>query len=314
MPNQQPPTDKRQFSFIVLTYNEEQHLPRLLASIAPLQAPVFVLDSGSTDGTLGIAQKYGAITAHHDFVNHPRQWDFALHHFPVATPWTIGLDADQTVTPELLALLQNFSDDAVPAHVNGIYFNRKNYFKGRWIKHGGYFPKYLLKMFRTGVGHSDLSQNMDHRFVVPGETVVWEKGYLLEENLKENEIEFWIAKHNRYSTLQAQEEIGRKNGWLKQTTEARMNGDPDQKTAWLKAIWWKAPLFLRPFAYFIWRYFFRLGFLDGKQGLIFHFLQAFWYRLVIDIKMDEIQNKKAAHPSMSSPMTHKSTIDVHTRH
>jgi glycosyltransferase involved in cell wall biosynthesis len=314
VPNRQPDIANRQFSFIVLTYNEEQHLPRLLESIAPLHAPVYVLDSGSTDGTLGAAQKYGAVIARHDFKNHPQQWDFALHHFPVSTPWTIGLDADQIVTPELLTLLQGFHDEAVPAKVNGIFFNRKNYFKGRWIKHGGYFPKYLLKMFRTGVGCSDLSQNMDHRFVVPGETRVWKTGYLIEENLKENEIEFWIAKHNRYSTLQAKEEIERRKGRQKQAGDAKMNGNPDQRTAWLKNIWWKTPLFLRPMAYFIWRYFFRLGFLDGKQGFIFHFLQAFWYRLIIDIKMDEIQSEKAAQPPMSSPMTHKSTTDVHTRH
>lgn len=286
----------------------------MLASIALLRAPVFVLDSGSTDATLEIARRHGAVIAHHDFENHPRQWDFALAHFPIGTPWTIGLDADQIVTPELLRLLQNFRDETVPANVNGIYFNRKNYFKGRWIKHGGYFPKYLLKMFRTGVGNSDLHQNMDHRFVVPGDTLVWKTGYLIEENLKENEITFWIDKHNRYSTLQAREETDRKNGLRQQNLDARMTGNPDQKIAWLKNIWWKAPLFFRPLAYFVWRYFFRLGFLDGKQGFIFHFLQAFWYRLVIDIKMDELQHKKAVPHSPRKPKNHKLTTDVHTRH
>ncbi len=316
MPNMKrsPSATNRQFSFIILTYNEERHLPRLLASVAPLDAPVFVLDSGSTDGTLGIAREFGAVTAIHEFENHPRQWDFALSHFPVVTPWTIGLDADQVVSPELLTLLKNFSNEVVPAKVYGIYFNRKNYFKGRWIKHGGYFPKYLLKMFRTGAGHSDLHQNMDHRFVVPGKTIVWKTGYLIEENLKENDIAFWIAKHNTYSSLQAQEEAERKSGLRRQPTNARLTGNPDQKTAWRKNLWRKAPLFLRPFAYFAWRYFFRLGFLDGKQGFIFHFLQAFWYRLIIDIKMGELRQNKAEPHDSQQPIDHKLTTDVHTRH
>jgi glycosyltransferase involved in cell wall biosynthesis len=284
------------FTFVILTFNEAQHLPRLLASIAPLNAPVFILDSGSTDATLEIAEKYGAAHAFNAFVNHPKQWDFALRHFPIKTPWTIGLDADQIVTPELLALLKNFKDQDVPASVNGIFFNRKNYFKGRWIKHGGYFPKYLLKMFRTGIGHSDLNQNMDHRFVVPGATMVWKTGYLIEENLKENEIEFWIAKHNKYSSLQAQEEMERKAGERAHATQARFFGNPDERMAWFRGLWWKMPLFVRPMAYFTWRYFFKLGFLDGKQGFIFHFLQAFWYRLLIDIKIDEQRNKQAPKP------------------
>ena len=279
------------FSIIVLTFNEELHLPRLLESVAPLGAPVFILDSGSTDGTLDTARRFGATVKYNAFENHPRQWDFALRNFEVQTPWIIGLDADQIVTPELLNLLKNFRNNAVPVNVHGIYFNRKNYFKGRWIRHGGYFPKYLLKMFRTSVGHSDLSENMDHRFVITGETLVWKTGYLIEENLKENSIEFWIAKHNKYSTLHAEEEVERKTGDRSQTVSPRLLGNPDQRIAFFKKIWWGMPLFVRPMLYFIWRYFFQLGFLDGKQGFIFHFLQAFWYRLIIDIKIEENLNK-----------------------
>ena len=282
------------FSFVILTFNEEMHLPRLLSSIAPLKAPVFILDSGSTDATPGIARKYGAVMAEHTFENHPKQWDYALNHFPIETPWTIGLDADHIVTPELLEKLRHFKNIDVSTSVNGIFFNRKNYFKGRWIRHGGYFPKYLLKMFRSGAGHSDLNQNMDHRFIVSGETLIWKTGYLIEENLKENDIEFWIGKHNRYSTLQAKEEIERKTGLRNQGLQPSFWGNPDQRSAYLKGLWWKTPLFVRPMLYFIWRYFFQLGFLDGKQGFIFHFLQAFWYRLVIDIKIEENQ-KKVSH-------------------
>lgn len=96
------------FSFIILTFNEQIHLPRLLESIKKLNAKVFILDSGSTDETLKIAEHYGAEVKQNPFINHPKQWDFALKNFKVETPWTIGLDADQTVTPELFEMLANF--------------------------------------------------------------------------------------------------------------------------------------------------------------------------------------------------------------
>jgi len=277
---------KRDFSFIILTYNEELHLPRLLASIQILNAPLFILDSGSTDQTLNIAQQYKATIHHHAFENHPKQWDYALKHFDIQTPWVIGLDADHIVSPELLQHLELFND-ADYRSVDGIYFNRKNYFKGRWIKYGGYYPKYMLKMFRPNKGFSDLNENMDHRFIVPGNTLVWKNGHLIEENLKENEISFWISKHNRYSDLVAEEEFERRLQLRGQTQKGKFFGDPNERVNFLKQIWWKCPLYLRPFLYFSYRMIFKLGFLDGRTGIIFHFLQAFWYRLLIDIKIDE---------------------------
>jgi glycosyltransferase involved in cell wall biosynthesis len=278
------------FSFIVLTYNEEVHLPRLLKSIAGLNAAIYVLDSGSTDQTIPIAKSYGAHVSIHPFENHPKQWDYALRAFKVNTPWTIGLDADQIVSDELFKKLQNFSSAQLPADVSGIYFNRKNYFKGRWIKHGGYFPKYLMKMFRTGVGYSDLNENMDHRFIVPGRTLVWNDGYLIEENTKENRISFWIEKHNRYSEQIAVEELERQLNLRRQTLTPKIFGSPDEKIAFLKSYWWRMPLYLRPVLYFSYRYFFKLGILDGKQGFVFHFLQGFWFRLIVDIKIEEKKN------------------------
>jgi glycosyltransferase involved in cell wall biosynthesis len=275
------------FSVIVLTYNEEKHLPRLLASLDELNPAVYVLDSGSTDQTLYIAQQYGAVVLQHPFENHPKQWDYALKNFAVHTPWVICLDADQVVTPELAELLHNFNEVEY-RNVNGIYLNRKNYFKGRWIRHGGYYPFYLLKLFRVGYGYSDLNENMDHRFIVSGATVVWRGGHLIEENLKENQISFWITKHNRYSDQVAHEEVERMRQLRKQTTAPRFWGTPYERTAWKKNLWWKLPRYSRPALYFTQRIIFQLGFLDGKTGIIFHFLQGFWFRLIVDIKIDEI--------------------------
>lgn len=279
------------FSFVILTYNEEQHLPRLLESIKTLNAPIFILDSGSTDATLKICNDYGADTAYHTFENHPKQWDFALKNFTIRTLWVIGLDADHVVTPELLLQLQHFNDSD-HSDIQGIYFNRKNFFKGQWIRYGGYYPKYLLKMFRYGAGYSDLNENMDHRFIVPGKTVIWKKGHILEENLKENQISFWIEKHNRYSSLVAHEETERINQLRNQTVKPEFFGNPDERTAWFKRLWWKLPRFVRPFLYFSYRMTFQLGILDGRRGILFHFLQAFWFRLIVDVKIGELLKEK----------------------
>lgn len=267
-------------------------MPRLLESIKDLNAPVFILDSGSTDNTIAIGESYGAQFLQNPFENHPKQWDFALKNFEIQTPWVIGLDADQIVTPALKYRLANFSDEAYK-NINGIYFNRKNFFKGRWVKHGGYYPFYMLKMFRYGVGYSDLNENMDHRFIVPGQTVVWKDGLILEENLKENNIRFWIEKHNRYSDQIAIEEVERLQQIRNQAVPPSFWGSPNERKSWFKNVWFKLPRYLRPLLYFTYRMIFQLGILDGRTGVIFHFMQGFWFRLVVDIKIDELLKQQA---------------------
>lgn len=274
------------FTIIILTLNEELHLQRLLTSLQGLQAPIFVLDSGSTDRTLAICKENNILVEFHAFENHPKQWHQALNTFPIYTPWVIGLDADQTVTPELHCMLSTFRDEQ-HQDIDGIYFNRKNIFRGKWVRHGGYYPVYLLKMFRRGVGYSDLTEKMDHRFIVPGKTRIWKKGHLLEENLKENKISFWIAKHNTYSDLLAREEIERLQTTLKSTTKPKFWGPPNAHKAWLKHLWRRLPRHTRAALYFAYRFIFRLGFLDGSTGILFHFLQAFWFRLIVDVKIEE---------------------------
>ena len=172
-------------------------------------------------------------------------------------------------------------------NVSGIYFNRKNYFQGGWIRYGGYYPMYLLKMFRTGFGHSDLNENMDHRILVSGKTIIWKNGHLLEENLKENDIDFWFKKHERYSELIAQEEIERMRLLRIQSLKPNLLGNPDEKKAWLKRLWWKLPLGIRPYLYYAYRMVFLLGFLDNKTARHFHYLQGLWFRRLVDRKIKE---------------------------
>ena len=287
---------QKDFSFIILTYNEEIHLPRLLNSIKGLNASIFILDSGSKDRTLKIAKEFNAVVKSNSFENHPKQWDFALKNFEINTPWIIGLDADQIVSKELFQLLEKFKDEDHEG-INGIYFNRKNYFQGKWIKYGGYYPFYLLKMFRAEVGYSDLNENMDHRFIVPGKTIIWKNGFLEEDNLKENDLQFWKSKHEKYSDLIAQEELDRQNKIRTQTLKPNLSGSPDERRAWFKQIWWTLPLGIRPYLYFSYRMLFKLGILDGTKGIYFHYLQGLWFRLLVDRKIKELKLKNNNTPT-----------------
>ena len=176
--------------------------------------------------------------------------------------------------------------------VDGIYIKRRQIFRDKWIKHGGYYPKYLLKMFRRGSVKTDARDLVDHHFYVTGKTIKLRRD-LLEVNKKEDDISFWIEKHNRYAALLAKEEMENKRTSRAHVLAPSFLGKPDQQSLMLKKVWSRMPLYVRPFLYFLYRYFFRLGFLDGKQGAIFHFLHAFWFRLLVDIKLDELQKQGA---------------------
>jgi len=129
---------------------------------------------------------------------------------------------------------------------------------------------------------------------VNGPTALLE-GDLIEDNRNEAEIAVWIGKHNRYAVLQARDEETR---WsAADAPTGKLTGTPDERTLWMKRVWNRMPLFFRPLGYFVYRYVFRLGFLDGKEGFIFHFMQAFWYRLLVDINRDELRRQASPPPS-----------------
>jgi glycosyltransferase involved in cell wall biosynthesis len=278
-------------TLIVPTFNEQANLPACLESVKGWASEIFVVDSGSKDGTIDIAESYGARVVTHQFETHSRQWKWALENLPVSTDWVLALDADQRVTPELRQEISEVIQADDPA-VKGAYVRRRQVFSGKWIRHGGYYPKYLLKLFRNGAARVDETDLVDHHFRVDGR-VIKLKHDIIEDNRNERDITVWIDKHNRYAVLQAREELGTRSRSHAETARGRALGSPDERVLWAKRLWSTLPLYLRPLAFFTYRYFFRLGFLDGKQGFIFHFLQAFWYRLLVDIKLDELGCKEA---------------------
>lgn len=274
---------KHLLSIIILTYNEEKNIHKCLSSLKALDAPIYIIDSFSSDQTESIAKNFGAKFIQNKFETHVKQWQFALNIPEIQSEWILGLDADQELTTALVSEIQIVLNSKPQA--NGFYLNRRNYFMGQWIKHGGYYPRYLLKLFRKNAVYLDENEMMDHHFYVNGNTAKL-KNDLIENNLKED-LSFWISKHNQYATLQATEEV--KGSY---SSKGRWFGDQDERRLFIKARWNQLPLFLRPFLYFTYRYIVQLGFLDGVKGLIFHFLQAFWYRFLVDAKIYELRKRK----------------------
>jgi len=257
-----------------------------------------VVDSGSTDRTLEIAGQFNAKVVRHSFETHARQWRWALANAGISTEWVLALDADQRLTPSLREEIDRTLTAAVPGSAPaGFFIKRRQIFRGRWIRHGGYYPKYLLKLFRSAQVWVDEAELVDHHFRVKGDVARLEHD-LIEENHNEADIAVWVAKHNRYAMLQALEEFeagrdGPRRG------SARLFGSPDERVEWLKRVWAGLPLYVRPCLYFGYRYVVRLGFLDGAEGFVFHALQGFWYRLLVDIRLDELRRGAALPPRPS---------------
>jgi hypothetical protein len=235
-----------------------------------------------------IAEGFGATVVEHPFETHSAQWRWALDHLPLETDWVLALDADQRVTPALAEELRSLLREDLEK-VDGVYVNRQQWFQNRWIKHGGYYPKYLLKMFRRDKVLIDSRDLVDHHFYIAGNTMKLRHD-LIERNAKEDDISFWVHKHRRYASLLAREEFL----WSRSRVapiEPTFNGNPDQRILAHKYAWRRMPLFIRPFLYFFYRYVIRLGFLDGRQGAIFHFMQAFWFRMLVDINLRQLRHE-----------------------
>lgn len=272
-------------AIIFLTFNEEKNLPKALASVKQLNVPVYIIDSYSNDNTESIAKKFNYVFIQNKFETHTLQWKFALKQIPENVEWILGLDADQELLPELCDEIKNILSSEESNNISGYYICRRNYFLGKWIKYGGYYPRYLLKLFRNDKVYLDDSELMDHHFYVNGKTAKL-KNDLIENNLKED-LDFWKSKHIKYAELQAKEEFEKLLN-----NKGSLLGNQDERRLFFKNVWNKMPLFIRPIIYFLYRYIFLTGFLDGKTGSLFHYLQAYWYRYKVDQNIYELKAKK----------------------
>lgn len=289
-------------TLIVTTRNEESNIEKCLASADGLLDQVFVIDSESTDDTVRIAERYAEVINlpydHSKIIPWIYQW--GLDNLPIRNEWVMILEADQEITPELKAELQELFGRQEIAE-NGFYVQRQQVFRGRRLRFGGYGSKYMLKLFRRSASQLDPEES-DTRVYVQGK-VRKLSSPILENNRKEEDILFYLQKHLRYAETFAQEEAQRRRALVDWKTKPAFFGTPDERVLWLKRLYFGLPLYVRPGLYFFYRYFILLGFLDGKQGTIFHFLQAFWFRLVLDIRLEEILKASTTDTSTTTTTT-----------
>lgn len=279
---------KLPISVIILTYNEELNIEDCLKSVHGWVEDIFIVDSYSTDRTLEIVRKYTDKIYQHPFENHAKQFNWALESLPIKTEWVMRLDADERVTSQLREKLEIVLAQ-IPKDVNGIFVKRKVYFMGKWIKYGGYYPIWLLRLWRYGKGYCE-ERWMDEHIKLTEGKYIFINGDIEEINKKE--LHWWINKHNSYATREAIDMLNLKYRLIPyDDIEPKLLGSQPERKRWLKERYSKLPLFFRPFLYFIYRYFIRLGFLDGIEGLIWHFLQGFWYRFLVDAKIYEIEKR-----------------------
>jgi glycosyltransferase involved in cell wall biosynthesis len=275
-------------SIIILTKNESANLPTCLSSLEKLRATIYIVDSGSTDDTITIAKQFGCEIYEHPFKNHAEQLNWAIKSLPIETPWVMRLDADERLTPELVAEIQKTLPQAEPS-TGGYQVKRRVYFLGKWIKHGGYYPTWLLRIWRTGLGSCEQRWMDEHIVLSQGEIINLDYD-IIDENQKG--LTFWTDKHNSYVNREVKDllEISVDDDAL---IENQSYSQAKQRR-WVKQnLYARSPLFLRAFLYFLFRYTIGLGFLDGIEGLIFHFLQGFWYRFLVDAKLYEISYRQS---------------------
>jgi glycosyltransferase involved in cell wall biosynthesis len=265
---------------VVLTLNEEANISYCLSNVIDFANEIIILDSFSTDSTVSISESFGAKVYFRKFDNYANQRNYAINELPVSNPWMLFLDADEWLTNELK---HEISAMLLSTSYDGFLIKRRLYFSGKWIKYGGYYPSWNLRLFRKGL--AIVNREINEHVEVNGK-VGKLKNDMVDENHKG--LTFWLYKHIRYAQLEAAAFAAPND------LKTKFWGNPIERKNWIRQkIWNKIlPPFIRPFIYFFYRYFIRFGFLDGKVGLIFHFLQALWYPFLIDVFYVSEKSKK----------------------
>jgi glycosyltransferase involved in cell wall biosynthesis len=240
------------FSVAIVTLNEEENLPRTLASVAWAEE-IIVVDSGSTDRTVEIARSFGATVIERAWPGFAAQKNFAIAQ--CTGTWILTLDADEELTPELQQQMRLLISSQPPA--DAFYLNRRNLFLGRWIKHGGFYPDPKLRLFRRTAASFELTPQFEER---PVHEIISFDGAAdtLDFDIIHHAyptLSTYIEHMDRYSSLGAQILVDRR------------------KTSF-GTFGFIARILLVPQCTFVWNYIFRLGFLDGREGLLLHLYHA----------------------------------------
>jgi len=260
---------------IILTYNEEKHIERCLNNVLRFSKKVYVIDSPSTDRTQELCKSFSNVEViEHKYPgNQAAQFNWALENIDIKTGWIFRLDADEYLSDELIEELEQ-KIPSLPQDVTGCVMKRDVVFMGRRIKHGKLKTIKLLRLWRTGKGKIEERLMDEHAVLTEGRSIEL-KNYFYDDNL--NGIEVWAKKHLDY----AKREVAIYKEANKDTGSV-MGKRNSQKTKY-----YSLPKFHRGFWFFVLRYIFLGGFLDGKAGFVWNFMQCWWYRTVVDVMIEE---------------------------
>lgn len=277
---------------VILTFDEARHIARAIASVRAIAHEIVVVDSFSRDDTVAIAEREGARVVQHAFVSQSQQFAWALDHAGIATPWVLRLDADEIIGPDLAATIAR-ELPRLPGDVTGVNFARRHIFLGRWVRHGGRYPLKLLRLFRLGAARVEDRWMDEHIVVTRGRTVDF-AGEFADWNL--GDLSYFVDKHNRYATREAMDVLGHRYGLLARddALTARTASRQAGIKRWIKErVYNRLPLWAGPSGYFVYRVVFQLGLLDGREGMIYHVLQGFWYHYLVKARIFELDRALA---------------------
>lgn len=266
---------------IILTKNEADNLERCIKSVQPFVKRIVVVDSGSTDNTVELAKSLGTDIYFHKWKHYADQFNWAIDNTEIDTKWIFRIDADECVpsdlAEELILSCREHEDD----DVNGMVMKYKVFFLGRFLKHGGCYPFKKLTVFKTGKGRFEDRAMGEHIVLDEGRAITLDTDC---EHYDFKTLSFWIDKHNSYSTREViDREFVRKN----KENLAHLDGGLETNKKLRDGLYYKLPPFFRARLYYWYRFYIRMGFLDGRPGRIYAFLQAYWYRYLIDAKLYE---------------------------
>ena len=263
---------------ILLTFNSESTLGATLASARQVSDEIFVVDSYSRDGSVELSRSLGATVVQHEFEHYGAQRNWAIDNLPISRPWQLHLDSDEWMNDQLVAAIHALPDEA---EHSGYFLPRYLRFLGRVLRHGGMSPTWHLRLFRTGAGRCE-DRKYDQHFYLTNGTCGKLQGEVIDDIRMP--LTEWTARHNRWADSEVAE-LDAESGGGRLKPDAR--GNPAERKRFLRTKYERLPLFVRPFVLFGYRFFVRLGCLDGTEGLIFWVLQTFWFRFLIDAKIWE---------------------------
>lgn len=274
---------KTSLDVVIITRNEEANIAGCLQSVRWADE-LFVVDSLSTDRTVEIAKSMGAQVYLHPFEGYAQQRNWALQNLPFSHDWVLMLDADERI-PSALAeeVTQAIGNDG--HGYAGFYLKYRHIFLGRFLRHGGLYPTWLLRLYKRRLVRFE-ERPVNEHVILEGRA-----GYLSQpfDHQDLRPLSDWVARHNRYADLEADEYLRERfQGGYQDSIPVRFWGMQAERKRWIKLhVWNRLPLLLRPFLFFFRNYILKGGFLDGREGFIYHVLWSFWVRFLIDAKIIE---------------------------